>query len=141
LTLVVLRLIVTLGALCAGPEGGLLTPGLTIGALLGTMAGVLWNHLWPAVPLGAFAIVGGVAFLASSMKMPLTAILLMLEFTRVGHDFLIPACLAVAGSISVSHLFAERHRIARETGLLSKQTEERGSPAEVPGPSEDGVSA
>jgi H+/Cl- antiporter ClcA len=38
------------------------------------------------------------------MNMPLTAIVLTLEFTRVGYDFLIPISLAVAGSISVFHL-------------------------------------
>ncbi|WP_220399114.1 chloride channel protein [Granulicella sp. WH15] len=119
-TLVVLRILVTLGALYAGAEGGLLTPGLTIGALLGTMGGALWNHLWPSAPLGAFAIVGGAAFLASSMKMPLTAIVLVIEFTRVDHDFLIPTCLAVAGSISVSYLLAERNRTALEASPLAK---------------------
>jgi len=56
------------------------------------------------VPLGAFAVVGSAAFLASSMKMPLTAIVLMLEFTRVGQDFLIPMLFAVSGSISVYSL-------------------------------------
>jgi H+/Cl- antiporter ClcA len=40
------------------------------------------------------------AFLASSLKMPLTAIVLIFEFTRVGHDFLIPISLAVTGSVS-----------------------------------------
>jgi hypothetical protein len=40
-------------------------------------------------------LIGSAAFLASSMKMPLTAIVLIFEFTRVGHDFLIPISLAV----------------------------------------------
>ena len=99
-----LRIVVTLGCLRAGAEGGLLTPGLTIGALLAIVIGGLWNLAWPDVPLGAFAVVGGAAFLAASMKMPLTSIVLMIEFTRVGHDFLIPLAFAVAGSISVSSL-------------------------------------
>jgi hypothetical protein len=30
--------------------------------------------------------IGSAAFLASSMKMPLTAIVLIFEFTRVGHE-------------------------------------------------------
>jgi len=99
--LLLLRMLVTLGALRAGAAGGLMTPGLTLGALLGVVLGGAWNHAFPAVPLGAFALVGAAAFLASSMKMPLTAIALILEFTRVGHDFLIPISFAVAGSISV----------------------------------------
>lgn len=42
------------------------------------------------------------------MKMPLTAIVLTLELTRVGHDFLFPIALAVAGSIAMLHLLSER---------------------------------
>lgn len=62
-----LRIVVTLGCLRAGAEGGLLTPGLTIGALLAIVIGGLWNRAWPDVPLGACAVVGSAAFLASSM--------------------------------------------------------------------------
>jgi H+/Cl- antiporter ClcA len=50
-------------------------------------------------------LIGSAAFLASSMKMPLTAIDLIFEFTRVGHDFLIPISLAVTGSVSAFHLY------------------------------------
>lgn len=107
-TLLMLKLLVTLGALRAGAAGGLLTPGLALGGLLGCFLGGLWIHAWPSVPFGAFAIVGSAAFLASSMKMPLTAIVLTLELTRVGHDFLFPIALAVAGSVSVLHLLSER---------------------------------
>jgi H+/Cl- antiporter ClcA len=108
-TLFMLRLLVTLGALRAGAAGGLLTPSLALGGLLGCVLGGLWNHAWPSVPFGAFAIVGSTAFLASSMKMPLTSIVLILEFTRVGHDFLFPLLLAVAGSVSVFHICTERN--------------------------------
>ena len=59
------------------------------------------------IVLGAFAIIGSAAFLASSMKMPLTAIALIVEFTRIGHDFLIPISLAVAGSVCVFYLCTE----------------------------------
>jgi H+/Cl- antiporter ClcA len=72
------------------------------------------------VPLGAFAVVGGAAFLAASMKMPLTSIVLLIEFTRVDHDFLIPISFAVAGSISVSYLCTLRNnQSARERVYVS----------------------
>jgi H+/Cl- antiporter ClcA len=106
--LVSLRALVILGVLRAGAAGGLLTPGMSIGGTLGVILGGLWNHAWPSVSLGAFAVIGSAAFLASSMKMPLTAIVLIFEFTRVGHDFLIPISLAVAGSVSAFLLCAKR---------------------------------
>jgi H+/Cl- antiporter ClcA len=105
--LLLLRVLVTLGVLRAGAEGGLLTPGLSTGVLVGIILGGLWNHVWPAVPLAAFAIVGGAAFLASSMKMPLTAVVLVIEFTRVGHDFLVPILLCVVGSASTFYLCSQ----------------------------------
>jgi H+/Cl- antiporter ClcA len=108
-TLLVLRITVTIGALRAGAQGGLLSPGLTIGALLATIIGGLWNLAGPVVPLAAFAVVGGAAFLASSMKMPLTAIALIIEFTRADHDFLIPISFSVAGSISAYYLCSLRN--------------------------------
>jgi H+/Cl- antiporter ClcA len=103
-TLLLLRVVVLVASLRAGAEGGLLTPGLSIGALLGIILGSFWNHIWPTGSLAAFAIVGGAAFLASSMKMPLTAIVLTVEFTGIGQEFLIPLSLAVAGSVSIFHL-------------------------------------
>ena len=103
-TLLVLRLAVTLAALRAGAKGGLLTPGMTIGALLATVLGALWVMAWPGVPLGAFALIGAAAFLAASMNMPLTAIALILEFTRVGQDLLFPLIFAVSGSIAIDRL-------------------------------------
>jgi hypothetical protein len=70
--------------------------------------GGLWSLAWPAGPLSVFALVGGAAFLASSMKMPLTAIMIVFELTCAGRGFPIPVLLAVAGSLFIFHLCA-RH--------------------------------
>ena len=103
-TLLLLRVVVLGASLRAGAEGGLLTPGLSIGALLGIILGSFWNHIRPTGSLADFAIIGGAAFLAASMKMPLTAIVLTVEFSGIGQKFLIPLSLAVAGSVSIFHL-------------------------------------
>ena len=103
-TLLLFRVVVLVASLRAGAEGGLLTPGLSLGALIGIILGSFWNHVWPTAFTADFAIVGGAAFLASSMKMPLTAIVLTVELTGIGQGFLIPLSLAVAGSVSIFHL-------------------------------------
>ncbi|WP_044043026.1 chloride channel protein [Caballeronia insecticola] len=97
--LLVLKVLVELSTLRAGAEGGLLTPGLTNGALLGVILGSVWNAFWPGTPLAAFAIMGAASFLGASMQMPLTAIVLMIEFTHFSQDFLIPAALGIAGAV------------------------------------------
>jgi H+/Cl- antiporter ClcA len=103
-TLLLLRVVVLVASLRAGAEGGLLTPSLSIGALLGIILGSFWNHIWPTQSLAAFALIGGAAFLASSMKMPLTAIVITVELTGIDQRFLVPFSLAVAGSLSIFHL-------------------------------------
>jgi H+/Cl- antiporter ClcA len=108
LTLFVIRVVITLASLRAGAAGGSMTPGIAIGVLLASVTGALWKLIWPAVPLGAFGIVGGAAFLASSMNMPLTAIAMMMEFTHVDIAFLLPMMFAVAGS-QVASILCRRH--------------------------------
>lgn len=106
--LMLLKIAVTTSSLRAGASGGLLTPGIAIGASMAVVLGGLWTYAWPDAPLGAYAVVGAAAFLASSMSMPLTAIVLIAEFTRVDQGFLVPIILAVAGSATTHHFCAAR---------------------------------
>lgn len=94
-----LRVLITWTSLRAGVRGGLLTPGLCNGALLAIVLGGGWSMLWPGTPLGAFAVIGAAAFLASSMRVPLTALALIFEFTQPSQAFLIPVLIAVSGSV------------------------------------------
>ena len=105
-SLLALKLLAIATTIRAGAAGGVLTPSLTVGALLGVVLGHVWNLLFSGVPAAGFAIVGAAAFLASAMNMPLTAIALTIEFTRVGHDLWVPICLAVAGSSAAVHACA-----------------------------------
>ena len=97
--LLVLKVVITTSSLRAGAEGGLLTPGLANGALLAVVLGGAWSLFWPGASSGAFAVVGATAFLAASMQMPMTAVVLVFEFTRVSQDFLIPVLFAVGGAV------------------------------------------
>ncbi|MBR0648496.1 chloride channel protein [Roseomonas terrae] len=95
--LLVLKVLATLAALRAGAAGGLLTPGMSIGALAGVLLGAAWSLWWPSAPgQAAFALVGAVAFLAVSQRMPITAIMLGFEFTGADHDFAVPMLIGVA---------------------------------------------
>jgi H+/Cl- antiporter ClcA len=123
--LLLLRLLVSVAALRAGAAGGSLTPGIALGVILGSILGGFWRLALPSTSLGAFALVGGAAFLASSMKMPLTAIVLMFEFTRAGLDFVVPISLAVVGSITmfqiltnsgIKHTESLQHRNIADAG-------------------------
>ncbi len=96
--LVLLKPLATALCLRSGATGGLLTPALATGALLGAATGGLWAHIWPGTPLGAYALIGAAAVLASTQRAPLTAIVLVLEFTHTGLALLVPILIAVAAA-------------------------------------------
>ena len=96
LALLVLKPLATFLCLGSGAPGGLFTPSLTSGALLGGVLGYGWTWIWPGAPLGLFAIVGAGALLAATTQGPISAAVLMIELT--GHDraFIAPMLIAVA---------------------------------------------
>jgi H+/Cl- antiporter ClcA len=104
ITLLGLKIIATTASLRAGAAGGLMTPSLSIGALLAIVLGAGWNLFGPPVPTSAFAMVGAAAFLSASMRMPLTAMVLVFELTGADQDFLVPVLLAVSGALAASWL-------------------------------------
>ncbi|MFE7094262.1 chloride channel protein [Streptomyces erythrochromogenes] len=106
LAFVLLLLRTAVVALClrAGAYGGLLTPSFANGALLGIVVGRLWELMWPGTLLAAYAVVAAGAFLAVSQRMPVTAVVLALEFTGSQQEVVIPLLLAVAGATATGAL-------------------------------------
>ena len=64
----------------------------------------MWSLLVPGAAVSDYAMVGAAAFLAVTLDGPVTAIVLVLEFTHTGPALLAPAVLAVAGAILSSRL-------------------------------------
>lgn len=108
--LLALKLVVILAVLRAGAEGGLLTPGLTVGALLSLLLAIVWQMLFPGGDVGSFALVGGAAFLAASMQMPITAVALVMEFTHMDHSYFAPALLCAAGAFITCRIMDKKYR-------------------------------
>src|SRR5271154_161152 len=93
--LLVLKPLVTAACLGSGAPGGLFTPTLAYGVLLGGLLGEGWAQIWPGAPLGGYAIIGGAAVLAASMQGPLAAVVLLLELTHHADALMVPILLAV----------------------------------------------
>ena len=110
LVLGVIRTITTSATIGAGAVGGTLTPSIAIGSAFGGFLGGAWLLLWPAdgSSLASFAFIGAAAFLATTMRAPFTALVLVVEFTEQGTDILIPALLAITGSVAVGFVLARR---------------------------------
>ncbi len=102
--LFVLKPLATAACLGSGSPGGLFTPTLTVGVLLGAFAGIAWSHLWPGAHSGSYALIGGAAFLAAAMQGPLSSVVLVLELTRHTDALMVPTLLAVAEATVISRL-------------------------------------
>ena len=105
--LLVLRVCIVYSSLLAGAKGGLLTPSLAVGALMGVLLGLVWDFAWGnsnGIPMATYAVIGSTAFLAVSQKMPITAIVLIMEFTGINVSFFMPILLAVIGAMGACSL-------------------------------------
>jgi H+/Cl- antiporter ClcA len=100
--LLVLKVLVISAVLRAGAAGGLLTPGLAVGGLLGSLLFMLVGPLFPGSDMESFALLGAAGFLAASANMPVTTLALVMESTRMDHSFLVPAALSIAGAYATS---------------------------------------
>ncbi|MGH3733533.1 MAG: chloride channel protein [Acidimicrobiales bacterium] len=89
-----LKPLVTTLTLGSGASGGLFTPFLSTGAMLGAFLGAAWIHLWPGTPVGAFALVGAAAMIGAAMQAPLAGLVLVLELTHGGFNISIPMMAA-----------------------------------------------
>jgi H+/Cl- antiporter ClcA len=93
--LLVLKPLVTAACLGSGAPGGLFTPTLAYGVLLGGLLGEAWAQIWPGAPLGSYAIIGGAAVLGASMQGPLAAVVLLLELTHHADALMVAILIAV----------------------------------------------
>jgi chloride channel protein, CIC family len=93
--LFVLKPLATVICLGSGVPGGLFTPSLATGALLGGALGVAWSSIWPGAPPGLCAIVGSAAVLAATTHGPISSIVLVMELTGRDRSFILPMIIAV----------------------------------------------
>jgi len=108
LALLVLKPAATFICFGSGGPGGLFTPSLTFGALLGSVLGYGWSWIWPGTPLGLFAIVGAGALVAATTQGPISAIVLMIELTGQDRTFIVPMLVTVFVATAVARTIDQR---------------------------------
>jgi chloride channel protein, CIC family len=108
MSLLVLRPAATLLCLGSGVPGGLFTPSLALGAMLGGVLGYGWSWIWPGVPPGLFAVIGAAAVLAATTHGPISATVLVMELTGRDRSFILPLLLAVGSATLVARTLDPR---------------------------------
>jgi len=106
--LLLLKPAATLLSMVCGAPGGLFTPSLTFGALLGGVLGFAWSSLWPGVPAGLFAFLGAGAVLAATTQGPISTVVLLMELTGRDRSFILPLLLVVATATLVARSIEPR---------------------------------
>lgn len=102
LALAALKPLVTALCLGSGASGGLFTPTLSTGAVLGGAVGIAWSLAFPGSPTGAYALVGAAAMLGAAMQAPLAGLALILELTGGGFAIMIPMVAATVAATAVA---------------------------------------
>lgn len=100
--LFLLKPLVTTMCLGSGASGGLFTPVLSTGAVLGGCLGGAWSLLWPGAPVGAYALIGAAAMIGAGMQAPLAGLVFVLELTHTGFALMVPMIVATALATAVS---------------------------------------
>jgi CIC family chloride channel protein len=99
------QLIANCATLGSGGSGGVFSPSLFMGAMLGGAFGALAHSIYPdwTATSGAYAMVGMAAFFAAAAKAPTTSILILFEMTG-DYQVMLPLMAATVGSVYLSHL-------------------------------------
>jgi chloride channel protein, CIC family len=108
LALLALKPLATVLCMRSGAPGGLFTPTLTVGAMLGAVLGHAWSWLWPGVPPGLFAVLGAAAVLAATTQGPISTVVLMMELTGRDRSFILPLLVVVATATIVARTIEPR---------------------------------
>lgn len=108
LILSVAKIFATSFTLGSGGSGGVFSPSLFIGAMMGGCFGHLLHGVLPGVVStpGAYALVGMGAVFAGATRAPITAILIIFEMTNDYH-IILPVMIAVVVSTLVSAALSE----------------------------------
>jgi chloride channel protein, CIC family len=108
LALLLLKPLATIMCMRSGVPGGLFTPSLTFGALLGAALGHVWSMLWPGVPAGLFPLLGAGAVLSATTQGPISAVVLLMELTGRARSFVLPLILIAAISTLIARSIEDR---------------------------------
>lgn len=109
----VAKAVVTLMTIRAGASGGVLTPGIALGASMGCILGILWMQITGTNSIGVYALIGACALLSASQNAPLMAICLVMELTEAPSNLYVPVVFASMIAVLVARITLKNHGTRR----------------------------
>ncbi len=106
--LLVLRPLATMLVLRAGVPGGLFTPTMTFGALVGAVLGQPWSYLATTTDKRGYILLGSGAVLAAATQAPISSVVFILELTGHASPLVVPLLITVAGAMLTFRRFETR---------------------------------
>lgn len=128
LVLCIAKILATSITLGSGGSGGVFSPSLFIGAMLGGAFGFVVTSLYPDITAtyGAYALVGMAAVFAGTSRGTLTAIIIVFEMT-LNYSIILPLMFACVVSDAVSSLMSKQtiysEKLARRGVSISHDME------------------
>lgn len=123
----VLKPLVTTLCLRSGAIGGLFTPTMSTGAVMGAFLGSAWSHLWPGTQVASYAIVGSAAMLGAGMRTPVASIAFAIELTNSVTPVILAMILALGGAMLVARLIERRSIYSARLAVGARPGSGRGS--------------
>jgi len=108
LWLLVLRPLATIACLRSGAPGGLFTPTMTFGALIGKACGEGWTYMFGGADQRSCAMIGAGAVLAAATQAPISSVAFIIELTYSANTLMVPLLLAVVGATFTYQRFETR---------------------------------
>ncbi|WP_392552579.1 H(+)/Cl(-) exchange transporter ClcA [Orbus wheelerorum] len=104
-----IRLIATILCFSSGAPGGIFSPTLALGAIVGVLFGLGLQSLFPyyQVELGACAIIGMAGLFAATIRAPLTGIVLIMEMTG-NYLLILPLIITCLAAIFIAQSLGQK---------------------------------
>ncbi len=109
LMLLAFKLLATAATVGSGAVGGVFTPTLLVGGIMGGLFGIPVHEALPTITAqpNAYALVGMGALLSATTLAPLTAILILFEMT-LDYDIVLPLMLACVTAYTAARAFGAK---------------------------------
>ncbi len=109
ITLFIVRLLLSVFSYGVGVPGGIFAPMLTLGVILGMLYGNIAQEIFPEIVShpGVFAVAGMAAIFASTVRAPLTGLVLAIEMTS-NFELILPLIITTVTASAITSLLGNK---------------------------------